>query len=221
MRAAYVFFLLVVVVAVLVWSGIGCHDTPTWLLEVAPAVVGCIVLVLTWRRFPLTPLLYTLIAIHMIILAVGGHYTYALVPAGDWVKDWLHLSRNHYDRLGHLAQGFVPAIIAREIFMRLGVVERHGWRNFLIVSVCMAISALYELIEWTVALILREASDSFLGTQGDVWDTQVDMFLALVGACSAILLLWHWHDRQLVRLNHWMIARNLRADALPGHAVKG
>jgi putative membrane protein len=211
MRIVYPLILLACVLAVLVWSGINCYDAVTWLLEVAPAVIGIIVLVLTWKRFPLTPLLTTLIALHMIILAVGGHYTYALVPAGDWAKEWLNLSRNHYDRLGHFAQGFVPAIIARELFMRLGVIERHGWRNFLIVSVCMTISAVYELIEWAVALILKESSDGFLGTQGDVWDTQTDMFLALVGACLAILLLWHWHDRQLVRLNNWIITEDLRA----------
>ena len=220
MRNAYALILLACVMAVLVWSGIGCYDTLTWLLEVAPALIGILVIGFTWKRFPLTPLLTTLIAIHMIILAVGGHYTYALVPAGDWVKEWLNLSRNHYDRLGHLAQGFVPAMIARELFMRLGVVERHGWRNFLIVSVCMLISAVYELIEWAVALVLGETSDAFLGTQGDAWDTQTDMFLALVGACSAIALLWHWHDRQLVRLNNWIIARSMRGDAAPAGAVK-
>jgi putative membrane protein len=193
-------FLLACVLAVLVWSGIGCHDTLTWLLEVAPAIAGIAIILPTWRRFPLTPLLSTLIAVHMIILAVGGHYTYALVPAGDWVKEWLGLSRNNYDRLGHLAQGFVPAIIARELFLRLGVVAKHGWRNFLIVCVCMAISAVYELIEWSVALVLGETSDAFLGTQGDSWDTQTDMFLALLGACLALLLLSKWHDRQLRKL---------------------
>ena len=193
-------FLLACVLAVLVWSAIGCHDLLTWALEVAPAIAGLAIILPTWRRFPLTPLLCTLIAIHMIILAVGGHYTYALVPAGNWVKDWLGLSRNHYDRLGHFAQGFVPAMIARELFLRLGVVAKHGWRNFLIVSLCLGISAFYELIEWTVALVLGETSDSFLGTQGDVWDTQTDMFLALLGACLALLFLSKWHDRQLARI---------------------
>jgi putative membrane protein len=217
MRATYALFLLAVVVAVLVWSAIGCFDTVTWFLEVGPALLGIVILVLTWRRFPLTPLLMTLIAVHMIILAIGGHYTYALVPAGDWVKEWLNLSRNHYDRLGHVAQGFVPAMIARELFLRHGVVGKHGWRNFLIVSVCMAISAAYELLEWTVALVLGESSDSFLGTQGDVWDTQTDMFLALVGACLALLLLSRWHDRQLVRLNNWIVAGDLRAQSQPAN----
>jgi putative membrane protein len=215
MRVAYPVFLLVAVVAVLVWSVIDCHDVPTWALEVAPAVAGLAVILPTWRRFPLTPLLSTLIALHMAILAVGGHYTYALVPAGDWVKEWLHLSRNHYDRLGHFAQGFVPAMIARELFLRLGVVGKHGWRNFLIVCVCMAISAIYELGEWAVALALGQASDAFLGTQGDVWDTQTDMFLALIGACTALLIFSGWHDRQIARLNNWLIARSLRAESMP------
>ena len=197
MSARYPPFLLACVLAVLVWSAIGCHDTLTWGLEVAPAIAGLAIILPTWRRFPLTPLLCTLIALHMIILAVGGHYTYALVPAGNWVKEWLGLSRNHYDRLGHLAQGIVPAMIARELFLRLGVVAKRGWRNFLIVSLCLGISAFYELIEWTVALVLGETSDSFLGTQGDVWDSQTDMFLALLGACLALLFLSKWHDRQL------------------------
>jgi putative membrane protein len=196
----YPFVLLTIVGAVLIWSCIDCYDFPTWLLEVAPALLGIVILLTTWNRFPLTPLLTTLIAIHMIILAVGGHYTYARVPAGDWVRDWLGLSRNHYDRLGHFAQGFVPAMIARELFIRLGVVAKHGWRNFLIVSACLAISAVYELLEWCVAVVLGESSDAFLGTQGDVWDTQKDMFLAFVGAICALALLHRWHDRQLRKL---------------------
>jgi putative membrane protein len=219
MRVAYPLVLLASVVAVLAWSAIDCFDTATWLLEVAPAVLGLVILLFTWRRFPLTPLLSTLIALHMVILAVGGHYTYALTPAGDWIKDWLHLSRNHYDRLGHFAQGFVPAMIARELFLRLGVVGKHGWRNFLIVCVCMTVSAIYELLEWSVALTIGEKSDSFLGTQGDVWDTQTDMFLALVGACLALLLLSRWHDRQLVRLNNWIVARALRAEEVAARAA--
>jgi putative membrane protein len=211
MRRTYPLTLLAVVVAVLVWSAIDCFDVLTWFLEVAPALVGIAILVLTWRRFPLTPLLTTLIALHMIILAVGGHYTYARVPAGDWVRDWFGWSRNHYDRLGHIAQGFVPAIIARELFLRLGVIGKRGWQNFLIVCTCVAISAVYELIEWSVALILGETSDSFLGTQGDVWDTQTDMFLAFISACAALLLLHRWHDRQLNQLANELTAENLRA----------
>ena len=192
--------LLALVLAVLVWSGIRPFDFLTWVLEVSPAVVGIIVMVVKWRTFPLTLVVTTLIAMHMMILAVGGHYTYALVPAGDWVRDAFGLSRNHYDRLGHLAQGFVPAMIARELFLRLNVLARRGWMNFLLVSICLAISATYELIEWCTALIIGEKSDSFLGTQGDVWDTQTDMFLAGVGAICAVTFLARWHDRQLVRL---------------------
>ena len=191
--------LLAAVIAVLVWSGIGPFDRFTWILEVAPALIGLAILLPTHRRFPLTPLVYTLIALHMMILCVGGKYTYALVPLGNWVRDAFHLSRNHYDRLGHFAQGFVPAMIARELFIRGNVIASARWRTFLIVCVCLAISACYELVEWLVAIVSGEASDSFLGTQGDVWDTQKDMALALVGAACALALLGRWHDRQLPR----------------------
>jgi putative membrane protein len=197
MGTRYALALLCIVVAVLIWSAIGCYDTVTWILEVAPAIVGIIVIAVTWRRFPLTPLLLTLIALHMILLAVGGHYTYARVPIGDWVRDWLGLSRNHYDRLGHVAQGFVPAIIARELYIRLAVVAKRGWLNFLIICTCLAISAVYELLEWSVALVLGETSDAFLGTQGDPWDTQTDMFLAFAGAVAALALLHRSHNQQL------------------------
>ena len=196
----YPLFLLIAVIAVIAWSAIGAFDPITWLLETAPALVGLAIILPTHRRFPLTPLLSTLIALHMVLLAVGGHYTYARVPLGDWVRDWLQLSRNHYDRLGHFAQGFVPAMIARELFIRLGVVGRRGWRNFLIVNTCLAISAAYELFEWFTALILGQKSDEFLGTQGDPWDTQADMFCALAGAVVALALLSKWHDSQLQRL---------------------
>lgn len=191
---------LVPVIAVLVWSGISPFDRLTWFLEVMPAFAGLAVIFYTWRKFPLTPLVATLIAIHMCILAVGGKYTYALVPVGNWLRDWLELSRNHYDRLGHFAQGFVPAMIARELFLRLNVVARRGWLSFLIVCVCLAISAVYELIEWSTALVLGQNSDAFLGTQGDPWDTQTDMFLAGVGAVCALAFLSRWHSRQLARL---------------------
>ena len=191
---------LIPVLLVLAWSGVAPFDRLTWFMEVLPAFAGLAVLFVTWRKFPLTPLVTVLIGVHMIILAVGGKYTYALVPAGDWVRDCFGLSRNHYDRLGHLAQGFVPAMIAREIFLRLNVVAKRGWLHFLIVCVCLAISAVYELIEWASALILGQASDSFLGTQGDVWDTQTDMFLAGVGAIAAIVLLSKLHNRQLAAL---------------------
>jgi putative membrane protein len=192
--------LLAIVTAVLTWSAIRPFDYPTWILEVAPALVGLMILFATYRRFPFTPMLYVLMAAHMILLAVGGHYTYALVPLGDWFADWLHLSRNHYDRLGHVAQGLVPAMIARELLIRLRVVPSPAWRNYFIVSICLAISAVYELLEWATALVLGEKSDSFLGTQGDPWDTQTDMFLAFAGAVLALACLSRWHDAQLRRL---------------------
>lgn len=185
--------------AVLAWSGIAPHDRLTWWLEVSPTIAGLLALAMTWRRFRFTDLALTLIALHMIILCVGGKYTYALVPLGDWMRDTFHLARNPYDRLGHLAQGFVPAVIAREIILRLGVLARRGWLPFLVVCICLAVSATYELVEWLVALTSKEAADSFLGAQGDPWDTQADMALALVGACAALLMLRRWHDAQLAR----------------------
>jgi putative membrane protein len=189
------------VILVLFWSGVSPFDRLTWFLEVLPAFVGLAVIYATRRTFPLTPVVTILVCVHMVILAVGGKYTYALVPAGDWVRDYFGLLRNHYDRLGHLAQGFVPALIAREIFLRLAVIARRGWLNFLVVSTCLAISCVYELIEWATALAIGEASDSFLGTQGDVWDTQTDMFLAGVGAIAALSFLCRVHDRQLHALS--------------------
>lgn len=197
MRHAAVALWIAFFAVVLLWSGIGPKDRLTWWLEVAPALIGALVLALSYRRFPLTPLLYWLILVHSAILMVGGHYTYAEVPYFD------HLfgdPRNNYDKLGHFAQGFVPAIIAREIVVRLDVIRGEGWRNFFIVCFCLAFSAFYELVEWWVALVSEEAADSFLGTQGYVWDTQSDMGWALVGAVSALLLLRKWHDRQLHRL---------------------
>jgi len=183
--------------AVLIWSGTGPHDYPTWLLEVAPALIAAAILWFTRERFPLTRLTYILILIHCVILMVGGHYTYAEVPLGEWIRDAFDQSRNDYDKLGHFAQGFVPAIVAREILIRKKVVNYPGWRDFLIVCVCLAISALYELIEWWVALLSGEAAESFLGTQGYIWDTQSDMWLALLGAVFALVLLSRLHDRQL------------------------
>jgi len=192
---------IVIFSAVLIWSGIGPHDYPTWLLEVVPAIIAAAVLWFTRERFPLTRLTYILILIHCIILMVGGHYTYAEVPLGDWIKDAFDQTRNNYDKLGHFAQGFVPAIVAREILIRKNVVNYPGWRDFLIVCVCLAISAFYELIEWWVALLSAEAADSFLGTQGYIWDTQSDMWLALLGAISALVLLSRLHDKQLRALD--------------------
>ena len=185
---------------VLAWSAWKPHDYPTWWLEVIPALVALIVLFLTRKRFPLTALAYWLILVHAIILMIGGHYTYAEVPLGDWLRDWTGGERNNYDKLGHLAQGFIPAIVIREVLLRNGVVAVRGWLPFIVVSICLAISALYELIEWWVALLSAEAADSFLGTQGYVWDTQSDMFLAFLGAVLALLLFSTLHDRQIGEL---------------------
>ncbi len=184
-------------VAVLVWSGINPKDYPTWLLEVLPAILGALIMLWTRRRFPLTTLTYVLVLIHCVILIVGGHYTYAEVPLGDMVAEWLNQSRNNYDKLGHFAQGFVPAIIAREISLRLAIFNSRAWMNFFIVAMCLGISAFYELIEWWVALLSDEAADAFLGTQGYVWDTQSDMAWAFFGAGLALLTLAALHDRQL------------------------
>ena len=183
--------------AVLLWSGIGPKDGVTWGLEVAPAVLGGMVLWSTRERFPLTTLVYVLILVHCVILMVGGHYTYAEVPLGEWVRELVDGSRNNYDKLGHFAQGFVPAVIARELMIRLRVFNSVRWRNFFIVCFCLGLSAFYELIEWWVALLSDEAAEAFLGTQGYVWDTQSDMGWALFGAVLALLLLGRLHDRQL------------------------
>jgi len=188
---------IAVFLAVLIWSGIGPKDYPTWGLEVAPAVIGGIVLWFTRDRFPLTTLVYVLLLIHCVILMVGGHYTYAEVPLGEWVREAFDGSRNNYDKVGHFVQGFIPAIVARELVIRFGVFNSDRWRNFFIVCFCLALSAFYELIEWWVALLSEEAADAFLGTQGYVWDTQSDMGWALFGALSALVLLGRLHDRQL------------------------
>jgi len=188
---------IAVFLGVLVWSGIGPKDYPTWCLEVFPAVIGGLVLWFTRDRFPLTPLAYVLILIHCVILMVGGHYTYAEVPLGEWVREAFDGTRNDYDKLGHFAQGFVPAIIARELVVRLEVFNSARWRDFFIISFCLGLSAFYELIEWWVALISEEAADSFLGTQGYIWDTQSDMAWCLVGAVLALVLLGKLHRNQL------------------------
>jgi len=190
-------FLLAAFLAVLVWSLIRPHDYFTWFLESFPALIGIVIVVALRHRFPLTPLLLTLLTIHAIILMVGGHYTYAEVPLGFWMRDLLHTARNNYDRIGHFAQGFVPAIAAREILIRRRVVRGRGWLYFIIVSICLAISAAYELLEWRVSIATGSKGDAFLGTQGDVWDTQEDMATALVGALIAPLLLGRLHDRQI------------------------
>lgn len=188
---------IAVFLGVFAWSGIEPKDYATWALEVAPAVMGAAVLWYTRASFPLTTLCYFLILVHCVILMVGGHYTYAEVPLFDWLRDGFDLQRNNYDKVGHLAQGFIPAIIAREVVVRQQVFNSKRWRDFFIVSFCLGFSAFYELIEWWVALISEEAAESFLGTQGYVWDTQSDMLLALVGAVLALQLLGAYHDRQL------------------------
>jgi len=192
--------LVALVAALLAWSALHPRDRLTWLLEVAPVLIAAPILFATRKSFPLTPLVMVLIAVHASILIVGGHYTYAEVPAGHWVRDALGLERNPYDRLGHFAQGFVPALIAREVLLRKSPLVRGGWLFFLVTCVCLAISATYEFTEWWAALANDEAAAAFLGTQGDVWDTQWDMFTALIGALCAQLLLAHEHDRELARL---------------------
>ncbi len=189
--------LLAAMAILLTWSGIQPFERGTWWLEVAPILIGVPLLVATFRTFPLSPLLYRLLFLHGVILLVGGHYTYARVPIGFWVQDLLDLSRNHYDRIGHLAQGFIPAILAREILLRRSPVPRGRWLFFLVTAVCLAFSAFYELIEWWAALVGGDSAESFLGTQGDEWDTQWDMFLALLGALAALLLLSRVHDRSM------------------------
>jgi putative membrane protein len=190
--------LLVAGLVVLAWSAVRPHDYFTWFMEVAPILIGAPILVATYRRFPFTPLLYRLIFLHAVILMVGGHYTYAEVPLGFWMQRALGFTRNHYDRIGHFAQGFVPAILAREILLRRGVVQRRGWLFFLVTCVCLAFSAFYELVEWWTAEATGAAATAFLGTQGDPWDTQWDMFFALMGALVSQLLLGRAHDRQLI-----------------------
>jgi putative membrane protein len=186
--------------AVFVWSGIAPKDRFTWLLEVLPAVAGLLLLAGTYRRFPLTSLSYILILIHCIVLMVGGHYTYAEVPLFDWLRDVFGWQRNNYDKLGHFAQGFVPAILAREILIRARVVNGRRWLVFLVLCFCLALSAFYELIEWWVALTTGDSAEAFLALQGYSWDTQSDMLYALIGAITALALLTRTHDRQLARL---------------------
>ncbi len=189
-----------VFMAVLAWSAIGPKDRLTWFLEALPALIAFVILYWTRERFRLTTLTYVLILVHCIILMVGAHYTYAEVPLGDWVRDWLDQDRNNYDKLGHLVQGFVPAIVAREVSLRLGIFRSRPWMNFFVVAMCLGISAFYELIEWWVALLSDEAADAFLGTQGYVWDTQSNMALALLGAILALVTLSRLHDQQLRRI---------------------
>lgn len=189
--------LLSAALLMLVVSGIGPYDRLTWLLETLPVMIGAVIVLWTWRQFPLTPLLYRLLVLHAAILVLGGHYTYAHVPLGFWVQDLFDLSRNHYDRLGHFAQGFVPAILVREVLLRTSPLEGSRWVSVVAVSAALAFSAFYELIEWWGALALGASAEAFLGTQGDVWDTQWDMFMALTGATTALVTLSRIHDQQL------------------------
>ena len=192
--------LLTGVVIALVISGIAPFERLTWLMEVAPVLIALPVLIATRQRYPLTTLLYVLIAAHALVLIGGGAYSYARVPLGFWLQDLLGTMRNPYDKIGHFMQGFVPAMVAREILLRGGHVSGRRMSTFLCLCVALAISASYELIEWAAALSLGQGADEFLGTQGDVWDTQSDMFMALLGASSALLTLSGWHDRQLAKL---------------------
>ena len=192
--------LLAIVAIVFAWSAWKPHDRLTWWLETMPAIVGAIVLCLTYTRFRFTTLVYTVIAIHMCILCIGGHYTYARVPFFDWLRPLFDWERNHFDRLGHFAQGFVPALIARELFIRLEILNRTRWLPFLTICVCLAISAFYEMIEWWAAALSKSAAVEFLATQGDVWDTQKDMLLALFGAICALFFLAPWHRHALDRV---------------------
>lgn len=185
---------------VLGWSAVAPKDPFTWFLEVAPALLGAAVLAATRRRFPLTPLVYGLILVHCVVLMVGGHYTYAEVPLFDWLRDLVGGQRNNFDKVGHFVQGFVPALIAREVLLRREVVRGRGWLAFLVVCFCLALSASYELVEWGVALASGASAEAFLGTQGDPWDTQSDMGMALLGAVLGLALLGHRHDRQLAGL---------------------
>jgi putative membrane protein len=193
---------LFVYTAVLVWSAIDPLDYFIWILEVFPALIGVVVIILTYRSFRLTTLLYILILLHCIILMVGGHYTYAEVPLFDRIGEFYNAGRNDYDKLGHIAQGFIPALIAREVLIRKKVVNGSGWLNFLILCIILSISACYEIVEWWVAEISGTEADAFLGTQGYVWDTQADMLFAILGAAVALILLGRLHDRQLKYLQN-------------------
>lgn len=192
--------LLCVFFATLAWSAVHPHDYFTWCLEVFPALVGLGTLALTYPRFQFTTFVYILITIHACILFVGGHYTYAEVPLFNWIRDHYHLARNDYDRVGHFAQGFVPALVAREVLLRNRVVLKKRWLFVIVTSICLAISAAYELLEWRVSVASGSSADAFLGTQGDPWDTQEDMATALVASVAAQLLFSRWHDRLMARL---------------------
>ena len=191
---------LLIYFTILIWSAINPKDYFTWFLEVLPALIALVVLAFTYKKFKLTTLGYTLILIHCIILMIGGHYTYAQVPAFDFIKELFNHDRNNYDKLGHFAQGFIPAIIAREIIIRKKIISIESYRNFFIICFCLAFSAFYELIEWWVAILSKESAEEFLGTQGYIWDTQSDMAWALIGSIIALLILRKYHDKHLNKL---------------------
>ena len=192
---------IVIFVAVLIWSGVRPKDYFTWILEVSPAIIGFFVLAGTFCSFRLTKLVYTLILIHCVILMVGGHYTYAEVPLFDYIRDMTGGTRNNYDKVGHFAQGFVPAMILRELLIRKKIIESKPWQIFFIICFCLAFSAFYELIEWWVALLSGENAEAFLGTQGYIWDTQSDMALALIGSITSLLTLSNLQDKQITNIN--------------------
>jgi putative membrane protein len=193
-------FLLLATAVVFAWSAWGPYDRLTWWLETIPGIIGTVILIATYSSFRFSTLVYTLIALHIMLLCVGGHYTYARVPLFEWLKPVFGWHRNRFDRLGHFAQGFVPALIAREIFIRRSVIRSRGWVFAIVLFVCLGISALYELIEWWAALASGSAAAEFLATQGDVWDTQEDMCMALIGALCALLFMARWHNRQMRKL---------------------
>ena len=193
--------LLILFFTGLILSGIQPHDYFTWILEVFPGIVGLVVLLFTFKKFQFTYLTYVFILVHCYILFVGGHYTYAQVPLFDWVKEVFHQSRNNYDKVGHFAQGFVPAMIVRELFVRLEIVKRGRWLSVVIVCVCLSISACYELFEWLVAVMSGQSSEAFLGTQGDPWDTQSDMLFALTGAICMVLFMSGIQDKMIQRIH--------------------
>lgn len=196
---AYPKYLFIAVLVALGITGINPHDYFTWFLEVLPILIGIPILIATYSRFQFSDLVYTFMAIHALILMVGGHYTYAEVPLGYWLKELFHLTRNPYDRIGHFAQGFIPALISREILLRQSPLKPGKWIFFLTITCCMTVSVFYEFLEWAVAMATGEAADSFLGTQGDIWDTQWDMFMAFVGATVSLLLLSRIHTNLMVR----------------------
>lgn len=192
-----IYTLLILTILLLIWSAINPLEYFTWFLEVLPAILGILILVLTFKRFQFTNLVYVLIFGHCVILIIGGHYTYAEVPLFDWIQETFNQTRNNYDKVGHFAQGFVPAMIARELLLRKGVILKRSWLNFIVVCISLAISAAYEFIEWGVSLSTGEGGNAFLGTQGYIWDTQSDMLYATIGAIVALVTLSKTHNKQL------------------------